>query len=102
LRSITIRRPNNTAVTGIMNPTGLGSTSVELASTDTVLNCLNFNAKVANKDTFGIDCEAICVDKDGYFWLAEEGGPTIWKLDQNGKVITEIYALCKPWWCAGG
>ena len=42
LRSITIKRPNNTSVTGIMNPTGLGSTAAEVASTDTVSDCANF------------------------------------------------------------
>jgi hypothetical protein len=87
LRTITIKNPNGVAATGKMNPTGLGSTSTELVSTDTVLNCANFNIKTAPKDTFGIDCEAIAVDKDGYFWLAEEGGPSIWKLDQNGRLI---------------
>lgn len=87
LRTIAIKSPNGIAVTGKMNPTGLGSTSTELVSTDTVLDCANFNLKTSAKDTFGIDCEAICVDKNGYFWLAEEGGPTIWKLDQNGKLM---------------
>lgn len=87
LRTITIKRPNGTTATGIINPTGLGSTSTEVPSTDTVLNCVNFNIKTVAKDTFGIDCEGILVDKDGNFWLCEEGGPTIWKLDQNGKVI---------------
>lgn len=87
LRTITVKRPNGTGATGIINPTGLGSTSVEVPSTDTVLNCVNFNLKTVAKDTFGIDCEGIVVDKDGNFWLCEEGGPTIWKLDQNGRLI---------------
>lgn len=87
LRSITIKRPNNTNVTGIMNPTGLGSTAAEVASTDTVSDCANFAAKQAPKDTFGIDAEGIVVDRDGNFWLCEEGGPTVWKLNPNGKVI---------------
>ncbi|MBN9484801.1 MAG: esterase-like activity of phytase family protein [Bacteroidetes bacterium] len=87
LQTIAIRRPNGTPATGIINPTGLGSTATEVASTDTVLNCANFNLKVAAKDTFGIDCEGIIVDKDGYFWLCEEGGPTIWKLNRNGVLV---------------
>lgn len=87
LQTISIKRPNGTGATGIINPTGLGSTATEVASTDTVLNCANFSLKTTPKDTFGIDCEGIVVDKQGYFWLCEEGGPTIWKLNQNGVVI---------------
>lgn len=87
LRTITVKRPNGTGATGIINPTGLGSTATEVASTDTVLNCANFSLKTAAKDTFGIDCEGIVVDRDGNFWLCEEGGPTIWKLSQNGVLL---------------
>lgn len=98
LRTITVKRPNGTGATGIINPTGLGSTAAEVASTDTVLNCANFNSKTVAKDTFGIDCEGIIVDRDGYFWLCEEGGPTIWKLDQNGKVVKRY----TPYYNLGG
>jgi hypothetical protein len=87
LRTISIKRPSGSGATGIINPTGFGSTSTEVPSTDTVLNCANFNAKTVAKDIWGIDCEGIVVDKQGNFWLCEEGGPTIWKLDQNGKVV---------------
>ncbi len=87
LRTISIKRPGGTDATGIINPTGFGSTSAEVPSTDTVMNCANFNAKTVAKDIWGIDCEGIVVDKDGYFWLCEEGGPTVWKLDQNGVVM---------------
>lgn len=87
LRTITVKRPSGSGATGLINPTGLGSTSAEVPSTDTVLNCANFNAKTVAKDTFGIDPEGIVVDKNGYFWLCEEGGPSVWKLDQNGKLI---------------
>ncbi len=87
LRTITIKRPSGTNATGVLSPTGFGSTATEQASTDTVLDCANFSSKIAAKDTFAIDCEAILVDKDGFFWLSEENGPTIWKLNQNGVVI---------------
>ncbi|MCW3120539.1 MAG: large protein [Flavipsychrobacter sp.] len=87
LRTITMKRPGGTGATGIINPTGFGSTATEVASTDTVLNCLNFNSKVAAKDIWGVDAEGIVVDKNGYFWVCEEGGPSIWKMDQNGVVI---------------
>ena len=87
LQTITMKRPNGTGATGLINPTGFGSTSAELASTDTVQNCANFNTKTAAKDVWGIDSEGLVVDKEGNFWIAEEGGPTIWKLNKNGVVV---------------
>lgn len=87
LRTITVKRPNGTDARGVLLPTGLGSTAAEQASTDTVLNCANFSSKITAKDTFAIDCEGIIVDKDGYFWLSEENGPTIWKLNPNGVLV---------------
>ncbi len=87
LRSITIKRPGGTNATGVLNPTGFGSTAAEQASTDTVLNCANFNNKIAAKDIWSIDPEALVVDKDGNFYISEENGPTIWKLNQNGVVV---------------
>jgi hypothetical protein len=86
IQTISIKRPGGTTATGIINPTGFGSTATEVPSTDTVQNCLNFAAKTTSKDVWGIDCEGIVVDAAGNFWLCEEGGPTIWKLDQNGVV----------------
>jgi hypothetical protein len=90
LQTISIKRPNGTGATGIINPTGFGSTSTEVATTDTVLNCANFNLKTYPKDTFGIDPEGILVDKEGNFWLCEEGGATIWKLNRNGVLIARF------------
>lgn len=87
LQTISIKRPNGTTATGIINPTGFGSTATEVASTDTVLNCANFNAKTVAKDVWGTDPEGIAVDRDGNFWICEEGGPTVWKLDQNGRAL---------------
>lgn len=87
LQSITIKRPDGTGATGILNPTGFGSTAAELVSTDTVLNCANFSKKTAAKDVWALDCEGLVVDKDGNFWVCEENGPTIWKLNPNGIVI---------------
>lgn len=87
LQTISVKRPGGTGATGIINPTGFGSTSAEVPSTDTVQNCANFAAKTVAKDIWGIDCEGIAVDKSGYFWLCEEGGPSVWMLDQNGVVV---------------
>jgi hypothetical protein len=86
LQTISVKRPNGNGATGVLNPTGFGSTANEVASTDTVLDCTNFSKKIAAKDIWGVDCEGIVVDKDGNFWICEENGPTIWKLDRNGVV----------------
>ena len=87
LQSITIKRPNGTGASGVLNPTGFGSTAAEMVSTDTVMNCANFLKKTAAKDIWGIDSEGIIVDADGNFWICEEGGPTIWKVSPNGVVM---------------
>lgn len=87
LETITMKRPNGSTATGLMNPAGLGSTTLEAVSTNTVSNCANFAANTAAKDTWGIDSEGISVDNNGNFWISEEGGPTIWKLSPTGIVL---------------
>ncbi len=86
LQTITMKRPNGSTATGLVNPAGLGSTTLEVISTNTVSNCANFAANTAAKDVWGIDSEGLAVDQNGNFWISEEGGPTIWKLDANGVV----------------
>ncbi|MCC6818144.1 MAG: esterase-like activity of phytase family protein [Bacteroidia bacterium] len=87
LQTITLKRPNGTDATGIINPTGFGSSSIEVPSTDTVMNCSNFSLKTVAKDIWGIDAEGVALDKNGNFWICEEGGPTIWVIAPNGVVI---------------
>lgn len=87
LNTISIKRPNGTGASGIINPTNLGSTATEVASTDTVMDCANFNLKTTPKDTFGIDPEGLIVDRSGNFWLCEEGGATVWQLSPTGVLL---------------
>lgn len=87
LRTITMKRPGGTTATGLMNPTGFGSTATEVITTDTVLDCANFSLKTAAKDVWGLDSEGMVVDKDGNFWICDEGGACIWKLNANGIVM---------------
>lgn len=87
IQTIPIRRPDGNSASGLINPSFFGSTATEMVSTDTVIDCNNFQLKVAKKDTFGIDCEGLIVDKEGNFLLCEEGGPTIWKLNKSGILI---------------
>lgn len=86
LQTITMKRPNGATASGLINPTGFGSTAAEQASTDTVLNCANFAGKIVPKDVWGIDAEGLAVDKSGNFWISEEGGVSIWKLNSSGVV----------------
>lgn len=95
LQTITMKRPDGTGASGLINPTGFGSTATEQASIDTVLNCANFAAKIVAKDVWGIDAEGLAVDKAGNFWIAEEGGPTVWKLNKNGVVVKRYTPYAK-------
>ncbi|HEX6181798.1 MAG TPA: hypothetical protein VFZ47_11180, partial [Chitinophagaceae bacterium] len=61
LQTIPMKRPNGATASGLINPTGFGSTAIEQASTDTVLNCANFAVKIAAKDVWGIDAEGLAV-----------------------------------------
>lgn len=87
LKTISLKRPDGTTATGLINPTGFGSTAAEVASIDTVQSCVNFATKTAAKDIWGIDSEGLVVDRDGNFWICEEGGPTIWKVATTGVVL---------------
>nr|WP_294937620.1 esterase-like activity of phytase family protein [uncultured Flavobacterium sp.] len=98
LQTITLKRPNGTDVSGLINPTGFGSTAAEVASTSVVTDCADFDANTAAKDVWGIDSEGIDIDSNGNFWICEEGGPTIWKVNPNGVVLKRYtpYALVYP------
>lgn len=87
LNTITLKRPNGTGVTGLLNLTGAGSTSVETVWTGIPTVCGDVSSVLANKDAWGIDSEGIAIGKNNDFWICEEGGPTIWNVDANGKVI---------------
>lgn len=98
LETIAIKRPNGQPVTGLLNPSGFGSTATEICSTNTVDNCANFDANTVPKDEWGIDSEGLDIDADGNFWISEEGGPTIWKVSPTGIVLKRYtpYALTQP------
>ncbi|MGX7667883.1 esterase-like activity of phytase family protein [Flavobacterium pedocola] len=98
LQTITLKRPDGTNVSGLLNPTGFGSTAAEIASTNVVTDCANFDANTTAKDIWGIDSEGLDIDSDGNFWISEEGGPTIWKVNPNGVVLRRYtpYALQYP------
>ena len=86
LNSITLKNPEGNGATGIINPTNFGSSSVESAWNGIPINCGDPSGVVVAKDKWGIDCEGIAIGKNNDFWICEEGGPTIWNIDANGKV----------------
>jgi len=87
METITLKRPDGTGVSGIINPTGFGSTATEEAWRDTTSHCSDLSNVIVKKDIWGIDCEGIAIGRKNDFWVCEEGGSTIWNLDAGGKVI---------------
>lgn len=66
-------------ITGLpLEPGQVGSTG-EIA--------LDMNLNNLGYDNNGIDSEGISVDKDGNFWICDEYGPFLVKLDSEGKVL---------------
>lgn len=87
IQTITMKRPDGTDARGVLNPAGFGSTEAEEASTDTVNDCADFDSKIADKDVWALDPEGLVKDSAGNFWVGEENGPAIWKMDSTGKVL---------------
>lgn len=53
------------------------------------INEVGFNldmSKVSN-DIYGVDTEGIAIDKEGNFWICDEYGPFIMKVDRSGKIL---------------
>lgn len=87
LETITIKRPDGTTATGLLNPEGFGSTANERPFTDTISDCDNAQSVIVDKDVWGIDAEGIVIGNNNDFWICEEGAASIWNVNSNGKVI---------------
>jgi hypothetical protein len=74
-----VKRPDGTGVSGLPLPVGQGNTG-EVAWSDTL-------ATIVPNDPWGLDSEGITQDNEGNFWICDEYGVSIWKLDQNFKVL---------------
>lgn len=74
-----VKRPDGTGASGLPLPVGQGNTG-EVAWSDTL-------ATVVPNDPWGLDSEGITQDNEGNFWICDEYGVSIWKLDANFKVI---------------
>ncbi len=74
-----VKRPDGTGVSGLPLPVGQGNTG-EVAWSDTL-------ATIVPNDPWGLDSEGLIQDNEGNFWVCDEYGVSIWKLDQNFKVL---------------
>jgi len=80
LETLSLKNPDGKPASGIPNPIGFGN-SGEIAWVDT-------NKTEAALDQSGIDSESIAVDPNSDFWIGEEYGATIWRVNgKNGKAI---------------
>jgi len=86
IQTTSLRRPDGSTATGLVNPTDFGSKSTESIWSN-LPTTSDFSSVTVNKDVWGIDCEGIAVSKNNEYWLCEEGGPTVWRLNSNGKVV---------------
>lgn len=78
--TLTLKKPGGANASGLPHPVGLGNTG-EVAWVDT-------NKTLANLDEWGMDSECIAADQNGDFWIGEEYGPTIWRMNgKTGEVI---------------
>lgn len=74
-----VKRPDGAGATGLPLPAGFGNTG-EVAWSDTL-------ATVLDNDPWGLDSEGLTQDNEGNFWVCDEYGVSIWKLDQDFKVL---------------
>jgi hypothetical protein len=80
VETLTLKKSGGANASGIPHPMGLGNTG-EVAWVDT-------NKTLANLDEWGIDSECITADLNGDFWIGDEYGPTIWRVNgKTGEVI---------------
>lgn len=77
-----VKRPDGTGASGLPLPVGQGNTG-EVAWSDTL-------ATVVDNDPWGLDSEGITQDNEGNFWVCDEYGVSIWKLDSNFKVLNRF------------
>jgi hypothetical protein len=74
-----VKRPDGTGASGLPLPIGFGNTG-EIAWSDTL-------GTVMANDPWGLDSEGLIQDNEGNFWVCDEYGVSIWKLDANFKVL---------------
>lgn len=81
--SDTLKRPGGQYASGLPTPPSVqGITEQAWSSTD---------GDALPPDPWGIDPEGMVLGNDGFFWICEEYGTSIWKVDpQSGEVISRF------------
>ncbi len=82
-KSIPLKTADDKKITGKPVPIGTVGSTGEIA--------LNFQMQNLGTDINGLDTEGITLDKDGNFWISDEYGPFIAKVNKQGKIL-EKYA----------
>ena len=99
LKTILLRRPDGTAVTGLPNPVGLGGTKeLPYDASGKVLAVdpnqpYDANSNPSRTDDYGIDSEGLVAMPDGTFWVSDEYGPHIVHFNADGIEIGRINAF---------
>lgn len=78
VQTTAIKNPNGDELSGRPLPVGAGN------SGELPLDPFN---NILNTDEWGLDSEGIVLGNDGYFWVCDEYGANILKLDMNGQVV---------------
>lgn len=79
IKDILLRNKDGEKISGRVVTEGLVGATGEIP--------LNFDMTKLNDDIDGLDTEGIAVDKNGNFWLCDEYGPFIVKVDKHGRII---------------
>lgn len=95
LKTIGLKRPDGTPLTGLPNP-NYGATNEIAYGLDGKAMLVDaskpFDAKTnpTKTDAYGFDSEGLAVMADGSFWISDEYGPHIIHFDATGKEIERI------------
>jgi len=85
IETIPLKRPDNSTISGLPNPTGFGG-SGELAYSDNT----EIGA-ITKRDTFGIDTEGITLGSNNNFWICDEYGASVLRIDRKTGIILQRF-----------
>mgnify|MGYP003624317198 CR=1 FL=1 len=96
VRSILLKRPDGTLMTGLPNSSALGGTGetpynhLGQPIVENMAQPFNAETNVIKLDNYGLDGEGLVALKDGTFWVSDEYGPHIVHFDEQGIEIGRI------------
>jgi hypothetical protein len=99
IKTVLLKRPNGTLITGLPNSSALGGTGETPYNVDgsPVLvdesQVYNENTNPIKLDDYGLDPEGLVALSDGTFWVSDEYGPHMVHFNANGEEIGRINAF---------